>query len=66
MKSALLIKNVDLELLNQQRIDARCLIETLIQRNDIVADILKETKEYKAVEGILNMLDTWSDERDRN
>ena len=53
MCSQLIINNVDLELLELQRIEAREYVEGLRYDTD-------------AIEGILDMLDYWSDERDRD
>ena len=54
---ALIINNVDLDLLEQQRL----MLSVVLDRLNITPGVTPD--EIEALEGILNMLDSWSDNR---
>lgn len=57
--STLMISNVDLRLLEQQRLVLHKMLENVVLPRDTEPDMI----EYRdALEGVLAMLDAWSDE----
>lgn len=60
-KEALIIPNVDPELLEEQRLSLHVLYNNVMEAGDDTKKIT--AKDIRNVLGIINMLDLWSDEK---
>ena len=61
MNKALVIPNVDLELLEEQRIELALLLYKHTKKDSEDARMILTPVEVRTLDGLLNMLDSWSD-----
>jgi len=59
MKQTITIKGVDVNLLEKQR---KIINKALFKVDDDYGSVLLDVKEVDALQGVMNMLDSWSDE----